>query len=267
MYGFHKIAQEDRSISFSHPQFLRGSKELLGGIKRKIAKKETELEMDIDVQEQLQKNIEIFNIRLSQLEQRDKDCDWLRTECQKLQYSSLFRSRQRNQQLEMFCRWIGSFCSYSDAGSTPKPICSRTNETHFNGQQEILSNYYNGLQKLFSSHYAVCNGNNSKKADDFPIYKDRTPSRRKALPLRKPEHEPELIDLPVPNSYSHINPLRPPEPFNSPLQSPHLSPFRFDAAFKGSFVPIQKTTDPTTTKLNKVLGKQELKQEISSDLD
>jgi len=85
MYGFHKIAQEDRSISFSHPQFLRDSKELLGSIKRKASKKESELEINTDAQEQLQKNIETFNNRLSLLEQRDKDCDWLRAECQKLQ--------------------------------------------------------------------------------------------------------------------------------------------------------------------------------------
>lgn len=85
MYGFHKISQEDRTISFSHPQFTRGAKEYLGAIKRKVPKKEAEPEVDANVQEQLQETIDRFNSRLSQLEERDKDCEWLRAECQRLQ--------------------------------------------------------------------------------------------------------------------------------------------------------------------------------------
>jgi len=173
-------------------------------------------------------------------------------------YSNLryLHLRQRNQQLEMFCRWIGSFCSYNDTGTTPKLICSRTNESQgFNGQPEILSNYYNGLQKLFSGHYAVYNGSTSKKAEDFPIYKDRTSSRRKALSLQKPEAESELIDVPIPNSYSYTNPLRPPESFNNPVQSPHLGSFKFDGISKSSFVPVQKSANTATIKSHKLSAK------------
>lgn len=85
MYGFHKISQEDRIVSFSHPQFRRNCKHLLGSIKRKVAKKETKSEMSMSVQDQLQTSIEKLKSRLVQLERRDKDCEWLRSECHKLQ--------------------------------------------------------------------------------------------------------------------------------------------------------------------------------------
>lgn len=85
MYGFHKVGHEDGVVSFSHPRFRRGAKDLLATIRRKIPKKESNAEAGEPLQEQLQKSVDTFSVRLAQLEQKDRDCEWLKGECQKLQ--------------------------------------------------------------------------------------------------------------------------------------------------------------------------------------
>eukprot|EP00826_Nyctotherus_ovalis_P044465 TRINITY_DN479_c0_g1_i1.p2 TRINITY_DN479_c0_g1~~TRINITY_DN479_c0_g1_i1.p2 ORF type:complete len:166 (+),score=18.29 TRINITY_DN479_c0_g1_i1:706-1203(+) len=165
----------------------------------------------------------------------------------------------------MFCKWIGSFCSYSDTGAAFKPLYnSRSTE----GQKEILSNYYNGLQKLFAgnlTHYTVCSGNALKSTDDFPICKGRTSSHVKLLSLQ-PEHESEFLNLPIPNCTS----FRPFEIQSSPPHSP-----RFDTLPLGSLAPMHKRTHADTIRQpsqvsdsSPLVGYREVYgKKVSSDLD
>lgn len=165
----------------------------------------------------------------------------------------------------MFCKWIGSFCSYNDAGAAFKPLYnSRSSE----GQKEVLSNYYNGLQKLFAgnlTHYTVCSGNALKSTDDYPICKARTSSHVKLLSLQ-PEHEPELLNLPISSCAS----FRPLEIQGSPPHSP-----RFDALPLSSFAPAHRranadvTRQPSQAPHNSPLAgcKEARGKKVSSDLD
>jgi len=83
MYGFRKVTQEVHSTCFAHPSFYRGGRKLIGTIKRKMPKKDSST--DEATHKQLEETIEKFNNRIAQLEQRDKDYEWLKAECNKLQ--------------------------------------------------------------------------------------------------------------------------------------------------------------------------------------
>ena len=85
MYDFHKISQENRIPTFSHPLFYKGGKKHIGSIKRKMAKKEVKSCENEEFQKQLEENIKKFSIRLEQLEEKEKNYDSLKIECQKLQ--------------------------------------------------------------------------------------------------------------------------------------------------------------------------------------
>lgn len=167
----------------------------------------------------------------------------------------------------MFCRWIGSFSSYNDTTTIPKPICSRTKESPlFTSQPEVLNNYYNGLQKLFSGHYAVFNGNGAKRTEEFPAYKERPSSRVKLFPLQQPEAESELIDFPIPNFNTTYKSFELPN--TALIQSPHLSALKLDPNSKSS--RKTKQTPIAFIKPNDVgniSDEEKVKPGISSDLD
>lgn len=85
MYDFHKVGQESRSSIFFHPQFHRGGKKLLDGIKRKISKKENISEENEVMKSQLVEDIDKLKNRLKILEQKQKDCELVKDACSKLE--------------------------------------------------------------------------------------------------------------------------------------------------------------------------------------
>lgn len=85
MYGFRKVGQEAHTVCFAHPSFYRGGKKAIGSIKRKMPKREVDTKADDKVNKELQETIGRFSERIEELEKRDRDCEWLKAECQKLQ--------------------------------------------------------------------------------------------------------------------------------------------------------------------------------------
>lgn len=116
----------------------------------------------------------------------------------------------------MFCRWISGFLSHSEPVNLPKSICNGPNEIQSQlNQKEFLSNYYNGLQKLFSSsrsQYAFCNGNTPKRIAEIPLDSNANSPVLKLVA----EPEVELMELPRAAADSSVLP--------SPALSPPLSP-------------------------------------------
>lgn len=83
MYGFHKVTAEKNVICFAHPRFYRGGKGLLKKIQRKMPKRNDNTQEEF--RKKLKRSIEGLSGRLSKLEERDRACDWLRQECQKIE--------------------------------------------------------------------------------------------------------------------------------------------------------------------------------------
>ena len=83
--GFHIIEQSNNSLCFSHPKLCREDFNLFKSAKE-VPKQLNNTENNNFLQEKIQETINIFASRLSHLEEKCKDSDWLKSECERLEY-------------------------------------------------------------------------------------------------------------------------------------------------------------------------------------
>ncbi len=231
MYDFHKVKFDDHSTCFAHPQFRKGAKHLLSGIKRKVAHKESSSEDNSNCLGDLQGTIEKLQERLARLENRDRDREWLKVECQKLQ--------QRNQQLEMFYGMCLNSL-YSSRAVKERQLC-----IEYGGDEGSMSRRMrqNGLQKLWAdamSHYNAHNSSPKRLSEIGEIRRGsigQMPSPKLA-PCRRVKLESDFADSPRVSAFKSpvgrvdispqpaLSPIQ--DGFHSPGVSPGVSPLRLD---------------------------------------